>query len=188
MKKVFCAVLAMAMLVAMMVPAIAEGDKIILGSIGPLTGDTADYGKACLIGGQMYLDELNAAGGLLGKQVELISKDSKGDAAEAALAYSTLKNEGMVALFGAVLSGESAAVAELANADQMPMISPSGTAYNITDAGEYIFRGCFLDPFQAQMLAQYAVSSMGAKKVAVLYDNGNDYSIGLYQAFVDTAV
>lgn len=197
MKKVFCLILS-AVLALSCVSALAE-DTIKIGGISPLTGAASVYGNLVKDGVDLYIEEVNANGGVLGKKVEVLWKDDTHDAVEAANAYNQLVSEGIVGLLGPVTTSPTLAVAPLAYADGMPMITASATAYAITgELGENkdqpygnVFRACFLDPYQAELMAEYAMTfspdGTTPARVSVLYDNTNDYSIGLYESFVAKA-
>lgn len=163
------------------------GETIKIGAIGPLTGAVSQYGIATINGVKMYIDEVNAAGGIDGKQIELLIEDEKGAEDEAVNVYEKLASDGMVALIGDVTSKPSIAVAGRAAQSGMPMISPTGTAYEITQAGDNVFRACFLDPFQSEMLATFASQDLSAKTAAILFNVSDDYSVGLKDAFVAKA-
>lgn len=179
-----------ALLVALMMlftSTAAFADTIKIGGIAPLTGAVANYGLLVQAGVDLYIDELNANGGLLGSEVELVWMDDTGDAVEASNAYNQLVSDGVCALIGAVTTTPTVAVSSLAAADNMPMITASATAYDVTSVGGNVFRTCFLDPYQAEKMAQFAHDTLQAKRVAVLYDNTDDYSIGLNEAFAAKA-
>ena len=164
----------------------ADADTIKIGFIGPLTGGTAQYGEAVRNGAQMYIDELNAAGGIDGKTVELIAMDSTGDATVAMNCYERLVGEeGVCAIVGPVLTGESLAVAELAAIDGIPMVTASATGDDVTVDTPSFFRTCYTDSTQGVKMAEYVANVLGLKKVAVLKNNSDDYSVGLAKAFVD---
>ena len=162
---------------------VAEGDTIKVGVLAPLTGDVSVYGIACSNGIKMGIDEINAAGGVLGKQIDMILLDEKGDPTEAVNAYNNLYDQGIVALIGDVTSKPCVAVAEIAKDDNMPMLTATGTAAEITTIGSNVFRTCFMDPFQGKIMATFAADELGMKKVAVMYDSGSDYSGGLAESF-----
>ena len=196
-KKFFAALLAVALCVAMLAscgdkPAAGENEgddapvtAIKIGFIGPLTGDTAQYGNAVKNGAEMRIKEINEAGGINGATVELIAEDSTGDATEATNAYSKLVDQdGVVAIVGPVLTGETLAVAELAADDGFPMVTASATGDAITDIGDSLFRTCFKDSFQGGKMGAYAAEKLGLTKVAVLTNSGSDYSVGLTKAFI----
>lgn len=159
-------------------------DTIKLGAAGPLTGALAIYGVSATNGTKLAIDEINKNGGILGKQIELNLLDEKGDTTEAVTAYNKLMDWGMVAYIGNVTSKPSVAVSELAAADGIPMITPSGTQFSITEAGDNIFRVCFTDPYQGEVLANLASEKLQAKTAAILINNSSDYSDGVAQAFI----
>lgn len=133
------------------------------------------------------MEEINKNGGILGKQVEFIVLDSKGDSTEAITAYNRLVDEGIVAFIGDAPSKPTLAIAEVAAQDNMPMVTPTGTQFNITEAGPNVFRVCFTDPYQGVILANLAKKNLGAKTVAILVNNSSDYSDGVTEAFVKEA-
>ncbi len=178
-----CLSLVLAMVLVFSLCSVALADTLKIGGIAPLTGPVANYGILCKEGIDLYVEEINAAGGVLGQQVEMVWMDDTHDAVEATNAYNQLISEGIVALMGPVTTTPTLAVAQVAVKDNRPMISPSATAYDVTTDRPNVFRTCFLDPFQAELLAQLAVNNLSAKNVAVLYDNTNDYSIGLMESF-----
>jgi branched-chain amino acid transport system substrate-binding protein len=165
-----------------------DGDMINIGGLAPLTGDVSLYGINVNNGVKIAVEEINAAGGVLGKQINYIVYDEKGDATEAVNAYNKLvNNDKIVALIGDVTSTPTLAVAQQAVLDNMPMITASGTAADITAVGPNVFRACFIDPFQGELMASYAANRLGAKKAAILYDTSSDYSVGLKDSFVAEA-
>jgi len=166
---------------------VAEAETIKIGAMGPLTGPVAIYGISATNGLKLAIDEINANGGILGKQVELNLLDEKGDSTEAVNAYNKLVDWGMVALVGDITSKPSVAVAEVAAQDGIPMITPTGTQLNITEAGSNVFRVCFTDPYQGEVLAKYSKEKLGAKTVAIMSNNSSDYSDGVANAFATEA-
>lgn len=160
-----------------------DSDKIVIGGIAPLTGNVAIYGTTATNGAQLAVEEINANGGILGKQIDYRVEDDKGDTTEASNAYNKLVDENIVALLGAITSKPTSAVAEIAKADNMPMITPTGTSFEITEGRPNVFRVCYTDPFQGEILAQYAVDNMGAKTAAIMTNTSSDYSNGVAQAF-----
>ncbi len=162
----------------------ATGDTIKIGGLAPLTGDVSVYGVAVDNGVKMAVEEINADGGVLGKQIEYIVYDEKGDATEAVNAYNKLvQSDNVVAIVGDVTSKPTLAVAQQAAKEKIPLITASGTAENITQAGENIFRACFIDPFQGELMASYASKKLEKKTAAIIYNISDDYSKGLYEAF-----
>lgn len=166
----------------------SNGDTIKIGGITPLTSDVSVYGIPVNNGIKIAVDEINAAGGIMGKQIEYIAVDDKGDPTEAVNAYQKLAvKDKVVGIVGAVTSKPSLAVAQASTADNMPVISGTATAADVTLTGSNVFRTCFIDPFQGELMANYAAKEMGAKTAAVLYDRSDDYSSGVAEAFIAQA-
>ncbi|NLV86430.1 MAG: ABC transporter substrate-binding protein [Clostridiales bacterium] len=167
-----------------------SGDTIKIGMIGCHTGDYAQYGLGVKNGATLYIDELNANGGINGKQVEIVAYDNKGNNQEAITAFNRAVDEGITALIGDVLTGNTIAVVGEAYPLNLPMITPSATAATVTYDDETdtvygnVFRTCFIDPFQGEKMAEYASEVLSAKTAAILFETGNDYSVGLKDAFV----
>lgn len=160
------------------------GGTIKVGVYGDLTGQTSSFGQSTKNGSQMAADEINAAGGINGRQVQLIHEDDQGEPGKAATVVTKLINQDQVrALIGEVASSNSLAAAPHAQEAKVPMISPSSTNPKVTQVGDYIFRVCFIDPFQGEVMAKFAVNSLKAKKAAILFDSNADYSKGLVQFF-----
>lgn len=164
-----------------------EAATIKIGGLGPLTGPLAIYGVTATNGSKLAFEEINKNGGILGKQVEFVLFDEKGDSTEAVTAYNRLVDEGVVALVGDITSKPSLAVAEIAAQDNMPMITPTGTQFNITEAGPNVFRVCFTDPYQGVILANLAKNNLKANTVAIMANNSSDYSDGVAEAFIKEA-
>ena len=165
----------------------SDGDfdgEIMIGAMGPLTGSAAVYGTSVKNGMTMAFAEINANGGVLGKEFKFDFLDDKADPQEATNAYNRLYSQEVTAILGGVTSGASAAAAELAGQDGIPMVTSTATALNVTTYGENIFRVCFTDPFQGQALAEFAAGeALSAKKVAILFNTSDDYSAGVADAF-----
>lgn len=164
-----------------------ESSTIKVGGMGPLTGSAAMYGITVDKGAKLAFEEINANGGVLGKKFEYISLDEKADPIEAVNAYNKLTDKGVVAILGSVTSKPTLAVAELAAQDGIPMITPTGTQINITDAGPNIFRVCFTDPYQGSTLAKFSKDKLGAKTAAIMVNTSSDYSDGIANAFIKQA-
>jgi len=163
-----------------------EADEIRIGVIAPETGAVAAYGEGARDGILLAFDKINAEGGIDGKQIKVILEDNKGDQAETTNVVNKLiSKDKVVAIIGPVISGTSNVAAPICNKEQIPMITPTGTAVEITKAGEYISRVCFLDSYQGTVMARYAVENLQAKTAAVLYDVASDYSIGMKDVFVE---
>ena len=170
--------------------AAAADGEIDIAFIGNTTGDYAQYGIPVRNAVMLYFDQLNAAGGINGKKVVVKEYDDKGDGVEAVNAYNLAKENGITAVIGSVLTGATIGLADATYEDNMPQITASATATGVTvmeDTGEVrtnVFRACFIDPFQGQKMADYAVEKLGAKTAAIFYETGSDYSEGLKNAFV----
>jgi branched-chain amino acid transport system substrate-binding protein len=160
------------------------GDEIPIGEYGSLTGTTATFGQSTDNAIKMAFDEINAAGGVLGKKLKLFVEDDQSKPEEAATAATKLVNQNrVIALLGEVSSSRSLAAAPIAQAAQIPMVSPSSTNPRVTQVGNYIFRVCFTDPFQGAVMAKFAHDTLKLKRVAILVDVRNDYSVGLQTFF-----
>lgn len=160
------------------------GGEIIVGYYGDLTGRTASFGQSTKNGVEMAIDEINKAGGIMGRKVRVIVEDDQGEPNKAATVVSKLVNQDKVhAVLGEVASSNSLAAAPKAQEARIPMISPSSTNPNVTQVGDYIFRVCFIDPFQGDVMAKFASKNLKATKAAILYDFNSDYSRGLREFF-----
>lgn len=162
----------------------AGTETIKLGVVGPLTGGYANYGLSVQHGAQLAVDEINAAGGVNGKQLELSAQDSQGDPESAVAAYGKLMDWGMNVFLGGVLSGETASVVAAAKADDMFIMETTGSADKCIDGNDQAFRICFYDSYQGTAAADYLKDNALADEVGVFYQSDNDYSAGLYNAFV----
>ncbi len=161
-----------------------EKEPILIGGVAPVTGPAATFGKSTKQGYEMALEEWNAKGGVLGRTVKLIFEDDKADPTEAANAFSKLINENhVVAIVGSVTSSCSLAGAPIAQRNKVPMITPTSTNVKVTEQGDYIFRACFIDPFQGTVAAKFLYNNLKARKVGVIYDIGQDYNAGLAESF-----
>lgn len=161
----------------------ADG-KIKFGTISPNTGNLAAYGEAVVNAMKLAVEEINAAGGILGKQVELESLDDKGDSTEGANAFNKLADDSSIsAIIGSVTSGVTTGLAPLANEAKITLLTPTATADTVTEDDDYVFRACYKDSFQGRMGAKFAAESLKVKKVAILYASGDAYSAGLREAF-----
>lgn len=162
----------------------ADTGTIKIGGIYPLSGGVAVYGVEAKNGVEMAVEEINAAGGIDGRKVELIAEDDEGNPEKTVNAYKKLTTKDQVKIIiGSLTSGCTQAITSLAQAQKVVVVAPAATMASITDAGNFIFRVCFIDPFQGTVGAKFASANLGAKKAAVLYDVGNDYSVGLFDNF-----
>jgi branched-chain amino acid transport system substrate-binding protein len=158
-----------------------SGGDVVIGMYGSLTGDGASFGQSSKEGTELAVDEINKAGGLLGgRKFRLLVEDNQSKPEEASNAVTKLiTQDKVVAVLGEVASRRSLAAAPIAQRYQIPMITPASTNERVTAVGDYIFRVCFIDPFQGEVLAKFAFNDLKARKVAILKDIGQDYSVGL---------
>ena len=179
MKKMFALMLALVLALSMTGAAFAEG-TIKLGSIGPLTGPYAQYGNGVANAIQLAIDEINELGGL---QFSLLSEDDEGDGEKAVSAYYKEMDDGLQILVGTVTSGACAAVADVANQERVFMLTPSASSPTVTDGRDNVYQVCFTDPNQGSGAADYMFSQKLGTKIAVIYNNAQDYSDGIYRSF-----
>jgi branched-chain amino acid transport system substrate-binding protein len=171
-----CAVLASAVLIA--------AEPIKVGEVASLTGKEAAFGNSSHKGTVLAVEHINAAGGVLGRPFELVTEDNQSKAGESAtVARKLLSREKVVALLGEVASSRSLEMAPIAQRAKIPMISPSSTNPKVTAVGDYIFRVCFIDPFQGTVMAKFAKETLKARRVAVLTSVSSAYSVGLSKYF-----
>jgi len=160
-------------------------DEILVGEYGSLTGGEATFGQSTDNGIQLALAERNSAGGVKGRKIKIIALDDAGKSEEAASTVTRLITQNkVVALLGEVASSRSLAAAPIAQSNQIPLITPASTNPKVTEVGDYIFRVCFIDPFQGTVMAKFAAENLKAKKVAILRDVKSDYSVGLADFFI----
>ncbi len=165
----------------------APGDTIRVGEFASLTGGTATFGQSEHQGDVLAINEINAAGGVLGKQIDLMTEDDQSKTEDAVASVQKLVNSDRVcAVLGEVASSRSMAGAPICQAAHVPMITPASTNEDVTKKGDYIFRVCFTDLFQGQEMARFAMNSLGKKRAAILTDVKQDYSVGLDDAFKNT--
>ena len=161
-----------------------DADKYYIGGIGPTTGATAIYGTAVKNGAQIAVDEINAAGGINGKQIEYHFEDDQNDAEKAVNAYNTLKDWGMQMLVGTTTTAPCIAVAGKTASDNLFQITPSASAPSVLSSGNgNIFQVCFTDPNQGIASAQYIAENKLAKKIGIIYDSSDVYSSGIEEKF-----
>jgi len=160
------------------------GDVIKVGEFASLTGKEATFGQMSHHGTELAIDDINAAGGVLGKKLQLLTEDDQSKQGESkTIARKLIARDGVVALLGEVASGRSLEAAPVCQESHIPQISPSSTNPKVTEIGDYIFRVCFTDPLQGRVLARFAEQTLKAKRVAVLTDAANTYSVGLATYF-----
>ncbi|HKR61131.1 MAG TPA: ABC transporter substrate-binding protein [Pyrinomonadaceae bacterium] len=157
---------------------------IVIGYYGDLSGRTSNFGQSTKAGVEMAADEINKAGGIDGRQIQILSEDDEGRPEKAATVVTKLIDQDrVVALLGEVASGNTLAAAPKAQAAKIPMISPSSTNPAVTEVGDYISRVCFIDPFQGDVMARFAINTLKAKKAAIMMDFNAPYSRGLTEFF-----
>jgi branched-chain amino acid transport system substrate-binding protein len=158
---------------------------IPVGEYASMTGDTATFGQSSHKGITLAVDEMNAAGGVNGRQIDLRKEDDQSQATEAATAVQKLiDRDHVAAVLGEVASGSSLAAAPICQGKQIPMISPASTNPRVTQVGNYIFRVCFIDPFQAKVMATFAAKNLKLKRIAIFKAQDAPYSTGLADNFV----
>lgn len=162
----------------------AATNEIVVGEFASLTGPIATFGQSSHKGIVMAIDEMNADGGVLGKKLRLVTEDDQSKPEEArTAALKLIRQDGVVALLGEIASSNSKAAAPAAQQAKVPMISPGSTNPDVTAIGDYIFRVCFVDPFQGAVMAKFAREYLKAQNVAILVDVKSDYSVGLAKFF-----
>ncbi|MEO6847527.1 MAG: ABC transporter substrate-binding protein [Chthoniobacterales bacterium] len=158
-------------------------NEIKVGEFTSLTGVNATFGQSANNGTQIALQEINAAGGVLGKNLNIIVDDTQSKAGETStIVHKLISQDHVVALLGEIASVRSLEAAPIAQENKIPMISPASTNEKVTQAGDYIFRICFIDSFQGKVMSKFA-RSIGVKHVAILTDTSKDYSVGLTDSF-----
>ena len=161
----------------------AAGNEILIGHVASMTGDRASFGTSSDKGARLALEEINASGGVLGRQLKLLTENNQSKTGEPKLAIKKLiSSDHVVAVLGEVASSASLEMAPVAQDAQIPMVSSGSTNPRVTQKGDCIFRVCFIDPFQGMVMSKYALGK-GWKKVAVLTESTSDYSVGLTETF-----
>ncbi|HEX4793679.1 MAG TPA: ABC transporter substrate-binding protein [Humisphaera sp.] len=164
----------------------ANSNQILIGHVASLTGDTATFGVSADEGIRLALDEINAAGGVLGKPVKVLTEDDRSLSDEAKTAANKLITKDHVcAILGEIASSRSIAIAPVCEDAKIPMLSPGSTNPKVTKGYQYVFRNCFIDPFQGSAMANFAMKNLGFKKFAILYPANSDYGVGLRDVFRD---
>lgn len=161
-----------------------QNEPIKVGEYASLTGDTATFGISSHEGTLLAIEEINAAGGVLGRQIQLITEDTRSKPGEPATVVNKLiARDKVIAVLGEVASSRSLEAAPICQQNRIPMISPSSTNPDVTKTGDYIFRASFIDPFQGTVMANFATKTLKMKRVAVFTDVKSDYSKGLAKFF-----
>lgn len=171
----------------------ADANEIVIGGNFELSGNVATFGSAAANGAQLYFDEVNAAGGVLNKKIKFVNLDNKSDATEAAnVATRLITQDKVVAILGATTSGDTLGFIQVAADNKIPVVSSSATNPDVTvdpntkQVREYIFRACFIDPFQGTVMANFALKDLQAKTAVIYVDNNSPYSKGLAQFFKES--
>ena len=161
-----------------------KNDNVVnIGAIFPLTGQYSNYGISTVNGINMAIDEINKDGGINGKEIVLESLDDKGELTDSVTSYSKLVAKGVSAIIGTNTSTPSQAIAEASVEDGLPVITPTGTEESITEGKANVFRTCFTNPYQGDLLAIYANDSLKAKTAAIMVNTSSDYSTGIAESF-----
>ena len=161
-----------------------NSNEILIGSYSSNTGATATFGVFQKNGTEMAIEEINAAGGINGKKIKHINYDNKSDNDETlAVINRLISQDKVVAILGEATSGRSKIGAQVAQANKIPMLTSSATNPDVTKAGDFIFRACFIDPFQGTVMAKFMTDNLKLKKAAILRDIKQDYSVGLADIF-----
>jgi branched-chain amino acid transport system substrate-binding protein len=167
--------------------ALVAAEPIKVGEFACLTGKDATFGQSQHKGIMLALEEINAAGGVLGQPVEVLTEDNQSKPGDSAtVAKKLLSRDKVVAILGEVTSGRSLEVAPLAQNAKIPMVATGATNPKVTQTGTYIFRVCFIDDFQGTVMAKFAKDDLKAKRVAILTSVSSAYSVGLSKYFKET--
>jgi len=177
--------LALALLALLAPCAFAQQEPIKIGVCGALSGDLASLGRSVRDGVVLATEEINASGGVLSRKIELVVEDNQSKPEQAKTVFEKLiKRDHVAAILGDVTSQCSLAAAPVAQDAKVPMLSPTATNEKVTQEGDYVFRACFIDPFQGSAMAKFAITELKATKIALLYNTKDAYSVGLHDAFI----
>ena len=161
-----------------------DRSRIKIGYFGDLSGPTFNFGQSAINGVLMAADKTNQFGGINSRRIDVVIQDDRGSPEEAArLAAKLIDQDKVVAIVAGGTSGNSRAAAPKAQSSHIPLISPSSTDPAVTQTGDYIFRACFVDSFQGEVMASFAANTLKAKKAAVLFDFNSPYGRGLTKFF-----
>jgi len=184
-KKSMILLVILAFVVALLPACSATSNTIAIGTIMPISGPVSAYGIQSRDATQMAIDEINAAGGILGKQLTLYVEDDEATPEKTVNAFNKLVTQKkIVALVGGLTSNCTLSITAEAQKRKVVLVTPSSTNDTVTSAGNFIFRACYNDSFQGQVMAKFAYENLSAKTAAVIFDNTNDYSKGLKDSFV----
>ena len=164
-------------------------DAVKIGEVNPISGAIGGYGTTCHNGIKLAIDQANAGGGVLGKQVDLLTEDNQSKAGETStIVRKFVTQDKVVAIIGDLTSSATLEGGPIAQAAKIPMVTPLATNPKVTEIGDYIFRVCFIDEFQGRIMARFALENLKLKKAAILTDTKQDYSVGLSGFFKETFV
>ena len=181
--KLLCMLLSLCLLFALTgAGAWAADDAIVIGVISPNTGALAAYGIGISTGVDLAVEEINAAGGILGHPIEIIHTDDQSDPTECLNAFNSLVAKGVQLIIGSATSGCTSAITDAANEEEVCILAPTATADSLTTEDDYIFRACYADSFQGAIAAAYAKQA-GFERVGVVYCAADVYSKGLFDSF-----
>ncbi|HZL12823.1 MAG TPA: ABC transporter substrate-binding protein [Verrucomicrobiae bacterium] len=162
----------------------ANNHVIKVGEFASLSGSEATFGQSSHKGTALAIDDLNAAGGVLGKKIQLLTEDDQSQAGQpATVVRKLISSDGVVAILGEVASSRSLEAAPICQENKIPMVSPASTNPKVTEVGDYIFRVCFIDPFQGTVMANFARKTLKLQTAAILKETSSDYSVGLAKFF-----
>lgn len=165
----------------------SSDSEIKIGVVTPLTGSVSAYGKSARKGLDLLQEEVNSKGGINGKKIKFIYGDDENKASSAVnVGQKLINDDKVVAIVGPLTSTCANSLAPIAEQNKIPMVTGTATNEKVTENGDYIFRTCFIDPFQGKVMAKFASGDLKAKKAAIIYDNGNDYSKGLADSFKES--
>jgi branched-chain amino acid transport system substrate-binding protein len=177
MKSIFCIVFGFA------VSTLCAQD-IVIGQFASLTGSEATFGINSSNGVELAKEEINNSGGVLGRKIKIVTEDDQSKPGQPSSAVKKLiASDKAIAILGEIASSRSLEAAPICQQAKIPMVSPGSTNPRVTEVGDYIFRVCFIDPFQGTVMAKFALDNLKAKKIAILTDVRNDYSVGLTKYF-----
>ena len=182
-KTIVALILAVVMVMGLSSAALAD-EPLKIGVIGPFTGAAAIYGTACKNGAQIAAEQINALGGM---QIELLNEDDEHDAEKSVNAYNTVLDNGAQMIAGTTTTTPCIAVGAQANEDRVFMLTPSASSVDVIDGKDNVFQVCFTDPNQGKASAAYINEKGLATKIAIIYNNADAYSTGIYQTFIDEA-
>ena len=177
MKSIFCIVFSFAV-------STLGAQDIVIGEFASLTGSEATFGINSSNGVELARQEINDAGGVLGRKIEIVIEDDQSKPGQPSAAVKKLiASDQAIAIVGEIASSRSLEAAPICQEAKIPMVSPGSTNPRVTEVGDYIFRVCFIDPFQGTVMAKFTLDNLKAKKVAILTDVRDDYSVGLTKYF-----